>query len=112
MGSLPVTWPVTSVTHRALTPYPANFPTQTTAPCVQLIFYQRTLAPFCILLWPSPRTWWELTRGTVVDAGLAAEPSVAQGAGAGVAPGAGATGTTIETGPRVTGCHLLTAGGP
>lgn len=68
--------------------------------------------PFCILLWPSPRTWWELTRGTVVNAGLAAEPSMAQRAGAGVTPGAGAAGTTIETGARVTGCYLLTASGP
>ena len=38
LGSLPVTWPVTSVTHRVPPPYPANFPTQTTALCVQLIF--------------------------------------------------------------------------
>lgn len=38
-------------------------------------------------------------RGTVVGAGLAAGPSVARRAGAGVAPRAGAAGATIETGP-------------
>lgn len=37
-------------------------------------------------------------RGTVVNAGLAVEPGVARRAGAGVAPRAGATGATIETG--------------
>lgn len=37
---------------------------------------------------------------------------MAQRAGAGVTPRAGAAGTTIETGARVTGCYLLTASGP
>lgn len=38
-------------------------------------------------------------RGTVVSAGLAAGPSVARGAGAGIASRAGAAGAAIETGP-------------
>lgn len=53
-----------------------------------------------------------LTRSTVVGASLAVVPSVAWRAGAGVAPRAGAAGATIETGPRVTWCYLLAAGGP
>lgn len=48
----------------------------------------------------------------MVGASLAVAPSVAWRAGAGVAPRAGAAGATIETGPRVTWCYLLAAGGP
>lgn len=52
------------------------------------------------------------SRSTVVGASLAVAASVAWRAGAGVAPRAGAAGATIETGPRVTWCYLLAAGGP
>lgn len=50
--------------------------------------------------------------GAEVGAGLAAGPGVAGRTGAEVAPGAGAAGAAIEAGSRVTGCHLLSAGGP